>query len=70
MNLTMLTFLFRLRSTCFALLLSTILRRSDGILVTFLSSNDMVDKKLDESIGQFCSVTGASYVQTRSDDRH
>lgn len=49
---------------------SKILRRSDGT-ATFLSSNDMVDKKLDESIGQFCSVTGASYVQThRFGDRY
>lgn len=26
----------------------------------------MVDKKLDENIGQFCSVTGASYVKSSS----
>lgn len=40
---------------------STILHRSDGLGAATFSPHDMVDKKLDENIGQFCSVTGASY---------
>lgn len=62
-QLTLLISAKHVNDFCAALVLTCSIFNGSAHLSTYL---DMVDKKLEENIVQFCTVTGASYVQTHS----